>query len=306
MNNNYQPGLTIAIPTFNRPEKIRRQVLSILPYLSADVKLVVLDNYSDVEVSTLFDKSIIGKVTFIRNSFNIGADANIAKCFDTCQTKWLWTLSDDDIITEDALRIILHDIRLFRDCLFINYNKSQSQQIVGIHNFVLKKVSSYSDLFWMSICLYNVELLSPYMHHYFRALSTMQPGVYLITRALLENANNKIILSQQKIIEDGGKGIGWSRYSFFYSSLFLYDLLKDYRKILNNTLFRYIYNMCCTDILQIFDRERKLVNAIDLHILLMRRRGLYRSVFVELRQNLSFYAHLFYFKIFDKRINTNI
>ena len=73
------PILTIAIPTYNRADKIYNQVMGLVPQITEEVCLIVLDNHSDQPVESLFNEDIKKKCRFLRNKSNIGADANIAK-----------------------------------------------------------------------------------------------------------------------------------------------------------------------------------------------------------------------------------
>lgn len=47
--------LTIAIPTYNRPDKIQKQVRLLLPQLTPEVKLTIRDNNSLRPVVSLFN-----------------------------------------------------------------------------------------------------------------------------------------------------------------------------------------------------------------------------------------------------------
>lgn len=92
--------LTIAIPTYNRIEQLRRTLTNLIPQLDDRCYLMILDNNSDNkvenEISDLTELLSKESYAVIRHRINIGADTNIFRCFELCETKWLWTLSDDD------------------------------------------------------------------------------------------------------------------------------------------------------------------------------------------------------------------
>ena len=94
--------LTICIPTYNRPQALNDQLQVLLPQLNNEVKLIVRDNNSNYDIKKLFPELNYDKFEYIRNDFNIGADANIARCMENCNTKWLWILGDDDLIKNNA------------------------------------------------------------------------------------------------------------------------------------------------------------------------------------------------------------
>ena len=114
-------NLNIYIPSYNRPDKCINTVRQILlnsrnyPHL----KINILDNCSDVNYEKYFsDKDDIYKylqnstLKIIRNNVNVGMSANIMKCFEysSISEGWLWIISDDDFVREDALKNIFKSI----------------------------------------------------------------------------------------------------------------------------------------------------------------------------------------------------
>lgn len=66
------PILTIGIPTYNRPESIKKSVRALLPQLNDQVVLRVWDNCSDTPVADLFTEEEKQKFNIVRNRTNIG------------------------------------------------------------------------------------------------------------------------------------------------------------------------------------------------------------------------------------------
>ncbi len=281
MDNRKIPLLTIAIPTYNRKESILRQVKIILPQLTDEVCLLVIDNHSNEVVANFFSEEELNHFVVIRNEYNIGGDANIAKCFQMCKTKWLWTLSDDDFLKEDAISYVLYHLKESPDCVFLNFHYQINDTINGIDEFLKKcDVRLYSSLFWMSICVYNLEKLSNYMHYYFPALSTMQPGIVLLVRAMQNDASNyiKIIKSDLFQKKDDVYNITWSRSSFVYASLILFDLLRDLREKLNASLFVTITQECIEVSVWHYKLSKKKKDSLELLREICRRRGLCKVI----------------------------
>lgn len=298
------PILTIAIPTYNRPEKIKRQVNSVMSQLTDDVSLVIIDNHSEQPVSTLFDDECLKKIRVVRNRFNMGGDGNIAKCFDVCETDWLWTLSDDDYLADNAVQTVLKDIQDDGECLFINYNRKNTREICGLKDFSENGIDMYSYLFWISACVYNVKRLGQYMCYYYRAISSMQPSVSLLIKALASNDENKILLSDHRIIVGGGKGIGWNREIFLYASLYLFDYLREESSVLNGTVFKKIVSMCLMNVGLVYNQDRKFFKAFRLYCVIIKRRGVINILRYNFRDIIRFLAQLCYLQLFNKRINT--
>lgn len=103
--------LTIAIPTYDRFEALKHTLEIIIPQLCEGVELVVLDNASPRPVDKLLSNlakqhGVEHRIRLIRNPCNIGANANILRCFEMAQGEWVWVLGDDDNPALDAIQVI--------------------------------------------------------------------------------------------------------------------------------------------------------------------------------------------------------
>lgn len=74
------------------------------------IELIISDNASpDDTPSAVRDFANRGlPVRYIRNTQNIGADANFLQCFEQARGKYVWLFSDDDLIIPGALKKILN------------------------------------------------------------------------------------------------------------------------------------------------------------------------------------------------------
>jgi abequosyltransferase len=104
--------LTIAIPTYNRAgylDECLNHICSQLKGYEDRVELVVSDNCSTDStgevVQRYIDKSY--PVIYRRNPENIGSDNNFIKCFKEARGKYVLIMGDDDILLDDAIRIIM-------------------------------------------------------------------------------------------------------------------------------------------------------------------------------------------------------
>ena len=99
--------LTIAIPTYNRNEILKNNLRKLIPQITSDCKILILDNCSDVPVLDSL-RDIIKEysnvdINVIRNSYNLGLTGNILRCFEMCTDPWLWVLGDDDEVKDGAI-----------------------------------------------------------------------------------------------------------------------------------------------------------------------------------------------------------
>jgi glycosyltransferase involved in cell wall biosynthesis len=105
----YQFLLSISIPTFNRAKYLQEslgQIQSELRNVSSGlVEIYVSDNASTdqtTEVVTAAQENGLS-VRYVRNTENLGSDANIAQCFNDALGKYVLILGDDDLFVDGAL-----------------------------------------------------------------------------------------------------------------------------------------------------------------------------------------------------------
>jgi abequosyltransferase len=112
-----QPLLTIGIPTWNRArylalalEQLRQELGHIRPGL---VEILISDNCSpDQTEQIVADRNpSVSPWRYLRNSENIGSDANIAQCFNLAKGKYVLILGDDDLLLDGALASLCSHLR---------------------------------------------------------------------------------------------------------------------------------------------------------------------------------------------------
>lgn len=108
-----RPTLTIAIPTYNRAALLESQ----LAWLATSVQghedrceIVLSDNNSTDATPQVIERWVdrLGPaVRMHRQDRNVGAVRNIAFCIQEAAGEFVWTVSDDDRITDDAVTAVL-------------------------------------------------------------------------------------------------------------------------------------------------------------------------------------------------------
>jgi len=160
--------LTVAIPTYNRNDILKENIALLLPQLNSDCKLLVIDNHSETPVAETLKYYISEfshvSIEVIRNRVNIGGNANILRCIEYCETEYLWILSDDDPVLNNAVETIfkyIHEDRLYD---FINFSiietnkegqRKSSISTRGPLDFV-KNIDSYGRVLLISSNIYRV------------------------------------------------------------------------------------------------------------------------------------------------------
>jgi abequosyltransferase len=108
--------LTIAIPTYNRAEFLElclRELAKQFPAHRDDVEILVSDNHSIDTTPLVIERyqSSGTVITYIRNNKNIGADPNIAQCFNRASGKYVLILGDDDLLLPGTLDTLISRIK---------------------------------------------------------------------------------------------------------------------------------------------------------------------------------------------------
>jgi len=125
------PLLTIAIPTYNRSiylDLCLKRIQEEMESLSEDqrnlVKVYVSDNASlddTPQVISRYQLIAKGKFDTVRNAANIGAERNVAQCYSSATTPYVWVLGDDDVIIQNGLQKVLDVLHAQEvDVLYVN------------------------------------------------------------------------------------------------------------------------------------------------------------------------------------------
>lgn len=185
-------ALTIAIPTFNRNETLARNLPRLLAQIPASCRLVILDNASDVPVAETLQPLLAGypelDVQVIRNAANVGATANIMRCFEVCTTEWLWVLGDDNPVLPEGVATALDHIARYPDATFINFGsplfrREATAETRGLDAFV-ERLDHYGNIIFISASLYRVPHLRPRLRLGLHYAYTMVPQFVLLLVSL--------------------------------------------------------------------------------------------------------------------------
>lgn len=98
------PSLTVAIPTFRRPESLMRLLRSIMTQVEASDEVLVIDDSGDSKTEEAL-KSFEG-VTYHRNASNLGMVASWNLCLERAAREWVCIIHDDDTLTEGGLGVL--------------------------------------------------------------------------------------------------------------------------------------------------------------------------------------------------------
>ncbi|WP_336981501.1 MULTISPECIES: glycosyltransferase family 2 protein [unclassified Cedecea] len=230
----YKNGIeiTIAIPTYNRVDRVKKQLGRLLPQLSINDRVIISDNATPGdELRVIVESFHDDRIAIRQNKVNIGANANIIRCFEYADTEYLWLLSDDDEIVADALDIIRTTIVKYNADF---YNFSTDLLSTSRENTLCNNIEEYIDSIGSGISnhllisnnIYKIKSVLPYLTLAFWGAYINAQHLVPVFAALQHGAT--IFLSSDNIVKWGSpekNGAGGWRFANLYNLLFLPDVI---------------------------------------------------------------------------------
>lgn len=187
-----QPFLSIAIPTFNRAEKLKNQLSSLhksilKSKLGHAIEVVVVDNCStdSTQDSIIKFSNLQKSYTFstFQNEKNLGGVRNFGQCILRSNGRFVWLLSDDDNLHDDAIEHIYESLSNNKEIgfCFVNHFVAPTIEVAAINidnkDILTKNISEYiaSTMFsesMVSACIFRKSLLSE------ETLKDIKPGPF--------------------------------------------------------------------------------------------------------------------------------
>lgn len=198
--------LTIAIPTYNRAAKLQAQLDRLLPQLTPDVQLCVFDNASTDNTRAVVELFLSKGVFYRCAAFNGGFGRNFLRCFEECQSAWLWILSDDDPVLPDAVEKLLQNVKnCTADFVHTSSQICRHDTEKYVNNIPdLLRCATFNSLLWISTGIYRVSAFRPFLGVFTESISTWGPHfVTLLT--WLERQGGKVFISPIQLIVHSGK-----------------------------------------------------------------------------------------------------
>ena len=164
--------LSICIPTYNRKEKILRQLSKVVPQLSKydsdEIEIIVSDNSSSDGTSDALSKikEEYG-IKLYEQTSNLGLVGNLYFLFDNAQGEYIWFLSDDDLVDDNAVSNIMEAISCSsKDFYLLNFKLDTNPNVL-----YWQKESDYLSLFnsktWGGFGLLSAQVLKKEVFHEF-------------------------------------------------------------------------------------------------------------------------------------------
>lgn len=116
------PILSICIATYNRSSYIAETLDSIIPQLSDDVELLVVDGAStdDTEVVVRSYMNHEPRIRYVRLAVKGGVDQDYCKSVEFARGVYCWLFTDDDVLKPGAVNAVKTAITEGHDLIIVN------------------------------------------------------------------------------------------------------------------------------------------------------------------------------------------
>ena len=239
--------LIIYIPTFNRPNSLKKQlniIVGQLPVPNLNVEIIVRDNcsynYNFSELLEMYDRKY---VKYYRNITNIHGNANIILGFlEASENDFLWILSDNDIICNDSLikieKFISSDIDLIvsdKDCV-----NPKIDSFLWDENLEVKYLWNHGLI---SNTIYNLKRIKNYIKlgFYYHNSSFPHLAVILVFLKMEKNIKYQILPQNyfHNYTEDSSENLGDYSLSMVGMPILLPLVTKKQQKIFSLEWIKY-------------------------------------------------------------------
>lgn len=114
--------LSICIATYNRAEYIGETLDSIIPQLTEEVELLIVDGASTDNTETIMNNYVqkCCQIRYVRLQSKGGVDQDFDKTVGLSQGKMCWLFTDDDILKAGSITTILNEVKKNYSLIIIN------------------------------------------------------------------------------------------------------------------------------------------------------------------------------------------
>jgi glycosyltransferase involved in cell wall biosynthesis len=106
-----KPLLSICIATYNRAEYIGETLESIIPQITDEAEIVIVDGASTDDTGNVVKRYVEGcrQINYILFPSKGGVDQDFCKAVEFAKGEYCWLFSDDDLLKPDAISTILKE-----------------------------------------------------------------------------------------------------------------------------------------------------------------------------------------------------
>ncbi len=150
------PLLSICIATYNRAGYIGETLESIIPQVTEEVEVVIVDGASTDHTSTVVKRYAdkCQQMRYIRLPLKGGVDQDYSKAVELAQGEMCWLFPDDDLLKPDAIKTVLKEVKKNFSLVVVNaqlmnkdLSKTIADRILQINMDEIYAISELNQLF---------------------------------------------------------------------------------------------------------------------------------------------------------------
>lgn len=271
--------LTITIPTFNRKRALEKTLMSLEKQTNQFFRIIVVNNNSDYCIEDVFrnlSSDFQNRIELINRVVNVGQDINIMECFAFCKTKWLWTLSDDDELFDDAVDKIYRYIERMGEFGVASFTLAEDMPIEVGSIHAIKSIKEFNDLYdlaldeqskwhgdliFLSNKVFNMDIVEDYLLVTYKYIYTCISTVVLIGK-LLEKEKTYIIVRDSIVKYGESEKKSWKMEYVVLGSRTLMDVPFEIPQKLHRNFLRNIVFDIWTVLYEDFSHEERIVSRV--------------------------------------------
>jgi abequosyltransferase len=151
-----KPLLSICIATYNRSDFIGETLESIIPQLTEDVELVIVDGASTDNTSEVVGSHIkdYDRINYIRLPQKGGVDQDYCKAVEYATGEMCWLFTDDDLLFPDAIATVLSELKKDYSLIIVNsrlmttdFSEQISDRLIKINQDKIFTLAQLDELF---------------------------------------------------------------------------------------------------------------------------------------------------------------
>lgn len=168
-----KPFITVAIPTYQRPNLLRDAIQSALDQEIATCyyDIIVVDNDDSTngsnETENIVREFHTDKISYYRNSKNLGMFGNWNRCFELAEGDWIALLHDDDALMPNYIKVVSNLLKRKKNigAICANLRLMGSEDVMNgkqpaslVKNWILSK--RLRRIYCMESDLWNADIYS--------------------------------------------------------------------------------------------------------------------------------------------------
>ena len=123
--------LSIIIPYYNRPESLNRLINVLIPQLTDETEIIIVDDGSTKPIKQDIQESRIKIIHLEKNSGGASVPRNVG--LDNATGKYIAFIDSDDLVSNDYIETILNKTKEDWDYCYISWKSKRLNVVININ-----------------------------------------------------------------------------------------------------------------------------------------------------------------------------